>query len=195
MSKRASIIGLFLGSSLLAAGCSPTLVGDWKVTSDVTAAGFAAAYGAGYVCAHTGGRSPRKVPFRPDYDNVVDTVRRHVVALAERAEAAGVPRGGILIDGTGYGKNTADHLLLLRHVREFVKTEWPVLMALSNKTFVGESLAGLATTGLVGLFGENPLVIVGDGFAPIAQGVALVALVAFAWYAYRWTRVEAEKVA
>jgi len=41
MSKRASILGLFLGSTLLAAGCSPTLVGDWKVTSDVTAAGFA----------------------------------------------------------------------------------------------------------------------------------------------------------
>jgi dihydropteroate synthase len=117
------------------------LFNDAWAAADPKLLDVAAAYGAGYVCAHTGGRSPRKVPFRPDYDNVVDTVRRHVVALAERAEAAGVPRGGILIDGTGYGKNTADHLLLLRHVREFVKTEWPVLMALSNKTFVGESLA------------------------------------------------------
>jgi hypothetical protein len=75
---------------------------------------------------------------------------------------------------------------------EFMKRSGVLL---ATGLIVGESLAGLATTGLVGLFGENPLVIVGDGFAPIAQGVALVALVAFAWYAYRWTRVEAEKVA
>jgi hypothetical protein len=65
---------------------------------------------------------------------------------------------------------------------------------LATGLIVGESLAGLATTGLVGIFGENPLVIVGDGFAPAAQAVALVALIAFAWYAYRWTRIEAEKV-
>lgn len=117
------------------------LLNDAWAAADPKLLEVAAAYGAGYVCTHTGGRAPREVPFRPEYDNVVDTVRSHVVALAERAEAAGVPRGGILIDGTGYGKNTADHLLLLRHVREFVNTGWPVLMALSNKTFVGESLA------------------------------------------------------
>jgi hypothetical protein len=66
---------------------------------------------------------------------------------------------------------------------------------LATGLIVGESLAGLATTGLVGIFGENPLVLVGDSFAPAAQAIALVALVGFAWYAYRWTRVEAEKVA
>jgi dihydropteroate synthase len=100
----------------------------------------AADHGAGYVCTHTGGRAPRAEPFRPDYPDVVAAVRTEVVRLAERAEAAGVPRGGILIDGTGYGKDTADHLSLLRNVREFSATGWPVLMALSNKTFVGESL-------------------------------------------------------
>jgi dihydropteroate synthase len=100
----------------------------------------AAEYGAGYVCAHTAGREPRAVPFRPDYDDVVATVLTETTRLAELAESKGVPRGGILIDGTGYGKNTGDHLLLLRHVRRFVETGWPVLMALSNKTFVGEGL-------------------------------------------------------
>ena len=51
-----------------------------------------------------------------------------------------MPREGILIDGTGFGKNTADHLKLLAAVPRFVDTGWPVLMALSNKTFVGETL-------------------------------------------------------
>lgn len=100
----------------------------------------AAEYGAGYVCTHTGGREPRAEPVRPDYDDVVSTVLDATVRLAELAEARGVPRAGILIDATGFGKNTADHLALLRAVPRFVATGWPVLMALSNKTFVGETL-------------------------------------------------------
>lgn len=99
----------------------------------------AAEYGAGYVCAHAG-RPPRAEPFRTDYDDVVTAVCAETTRLAELAEAKGVPRGGILIDATGFGKDTADHILLLRRTSEFVDTGWPVLMALSNKDFVGESL-------------------------------------------------------
>ena len=100
----------------------------------------AAEFGTGYVCTHTGGREPRAEPVRPAYADVVATVLDHTVRLAELAEARGVPREGILIDATGFGKNTADHLELLRAVPQFVATGWPVLMALSNKTFVGETL-------------------------------------------------------
>ncbi len=100
----------------------------------------AAEFGAGYVCTHTGGREPRAEPVRPDYADVVATVLDDTVRLAELAEARGVPRSGILVDATGFGKNTADHLALLRAVPRFVATGWPVLMALSNKTFVGETL-------------------------------------------------------
>jgi dihydropteroate synthase len=100
----------------------------------------AAEFGAGYVCTHTGGREPRAEPVRPDYDDVVAAVLDYTVELAELAEARGVPREGILIDATGFGKNTVDHLALLRAVPRFVATGWPVLMALSNKTFVGETL-------------------------------------------------------
>ena len=101
---------------------------------------IAAEFGAGYVCTHTGGREPRAEPVRPAYDDVVATVLDYTVQLAELAEARGVPREGILIDATGFGKNTVDHLELLRAVPQFVATGWPVLMALSNKTFVGETL-------------------------------------------------------
>jgi dihydropteroate synthase len=117
----------------------------------------AAGYGAGYVCTHTGGRSPRAEPFRPDYEDVTAAVRAGVTELAELAEAKGVPRGGILIDGTGYGKNTADHLELVRHVRSLVETGWPVLMALSNKTFVGVSLGVDLTGRLTGTLAATAL--------------------------------------
>lgn len=99
----------------------------------------AAEHGAGYVCAHAG-RPPRGEPFRPDYDDVVETVRAETTRLAELAESKGVAREGIMIDATGFGKDTRDHMRLVDHTSEFVETGWPVLMALSNKDFVGESL-------------------------------------------------------
>ena len=69
-----------------------------------------------------------------------------VTAAAEHAAAVGVARDSILIDPThDFGKNTYHSLSLLRHVKDLVKTGWPVLMALSNKDFVGETLGvGLA---------------------------------------------------
>jgi dihydropteroate synthase len=99
----------------------------------------AAEHKAGYVCTHAN-RDPRAEPVRSDYHDVIATVLDETTRLAELAESKSVPRGGILIDGTGYGKNTSDHLALVARVPEFVSTGWPVLMALSNKTFVRESL-------------------------------------------------------
>lgn len=109
----------------------------------------AAQYGAGYVCAHAG-RPPRGEPFRPDYDDVVATVRAETTRLAELAASKGVPAGGILIDATGFGKDTHDHMRLVRHTPDFVQTGWPVLMALSNKDFVAESLGVGLTDRLTG---------------------------------------------
>ncbi len=105
----------------------------------------AARFGAGLVCSHTGGALPRTRPFRVSYGTttrgVVDDVIRQVTAAAERAVAAGVARDRVLIDPThDFGKNTFHGLLLLRHVDDLVKTGWPVLMSLSNKDFVGETL-------------------------------------------------------
>ncbi len=60
-----------------------------------------------------------------------------------RAPAAelGVRRDGILIDPThDFGKNTWHSLELTRRLDELVGTGWPVLVALSNKDFIGESL-------------------------------------------------------
>jgi dihydropteroate synthase len=55
--------------------------------------------------------------------------------------AAGVARDKIVIDPThDFGKNTFHGLALLRHAEDLVNTGWPVLMALSNKDFIGETL-------------------------------------------------------
>ena len=55
--------------------------------------------------------------------------------------AAGVRRDGVLVDPAhDFGKNTRHSLEVTRRLDELVATGWPVLVSLSNKDFVGETL-------------------------------------------------------
>lgn len=101
----------------------------------------AAAHGAAIVCTHTGGATPRTRPYRVEYDDVVRSAIDDTVGYAERALAAGVARDSIVIDPAhDFGKNTFHSLELTRRLGEMVATGWPVLVSLSNKDFVGETL-------------------------------------------------------
>ncbi len=75
------------------------------------------------------------------YDDVVRDVIDTVVGLAERAMTAGVRADGIVIDPAhDFAKNTRHSLEVSRRLDELVATGWPVLVALSNKKFIGETL-------------------------------------------------------
>ena len=122
----------------------------------------AADAGAGLVCSHTGGAAPRTRPFRVSYGittrGVVDDVLHELNAAAQRAVGAGVARDRVLIDPThDFGKNTFHGLALLRHTTDLVNTGWPVLMALSNKDFVGETLDVELTERLEGTLAATAL--------------------------------------
>ncbi|MBG0817764.1 dihydropteroate synthase [Planomonospora sp. ID82291] len=111
---------------------------------DPALAGVAAAHGIGLVCAHAGRVAPRTRPHRIAYADVVADVIDYTVDLAERAVAAGVARESVLIDPAhDFGKNTYHSLEVGRRLDEMVATGWPVLVAVSNKDFVGETLGGL----------------------------------------------------
>jgi dihydropteroate synthase len=117
------------------------LINDTWSGADPDLAAAAAESGAGLVCSHTGGLAPRTDPHRMAYDDVVADVIRTTTALAERAVAAGVRRDGIVIDPThDFGKNTLHSLEVTRRVDELTATGWPVLVAMSNKDFLGETL-------------------------------------------------------
>ena len=108
---------------------------------DPRLAEVAARHGIGLVCAHAGGLRPRTRPHRIAYADVTADVISHVTALADRAVAAGVRRDGIMIDPAhDFGKNTWHSLELTRRLGELVATGWPVLVAVSNKDFIGETL-------------------------------------------------------
>jgi dihydropteroate synthase len=101
----------------------------------------AARHGAALVCTHTGGVTPRTRPFRVEYADVVASAIADTTAYAERAVAAGVdPRSVVIDPAHDFGKNTLHSLEVTRRLGEMTATGWPVLVSLSNKDFVGETL-------------------------------------------------------
>jgi dihydropteroate synthase len=108
---------------------------------DPKLAEVAAEFDVALVCTHAGGVQPRTRPHRIFYDDVMADVLSRTVGEAERAVSLGVDRNKILIDpGHDFGKNTWHSLEVTRRLPEMVATDWPVLVSLSNKDFVGETL-------------------------------------------------------
>jgi dihydropteroate synthase len=117
------------------------LLNDTWSGTDPALAEVAAATGAGLVCSHAGGLTPRTRPHRSAFPDVVADVVATVTGLAQRAVELGVRPDGVLIDPAhDFGKNTRHSLEITRRLPELVDTGWPVLVALSNKDFVGEAL-------------------------------------------------------
>jgi dihydropteroate synthase len=111
----------------------------------------AARHDAGLVCTHAGGAEPRTRPHRVTYDDVMADVLARTTAEAERAAELGVDRRSILIDpGHDFGKNTRHSLEVTRRLMEMVASGWPVLVSLSNKDFVGETLGQPVGERLIG---------------------------------------------
>ncbi|MEU8122854.1 dihydropteroate synthase [Spirillospora sp. NPDC049024] len=128
-----------VGEEVARAGAD--LLNDTWGGPDPRLAEVAAAHGIGLVCSHAGALAPRTRPHRIGYDDVVADVIGHVTAEAERAASLGVRRDAILIDPAhDFGKNTRQSLEITRRLGELSATGWPVLVAVSNKDFIGETL-------------------------------------------------------
>jgi dihydropteroate synthase len=117
------------------------LVNDAWGGHDPRLAEVAAEFGASLVCTHTGGLAPRTYTRRVRYPDLIGDVTRFLDALAERAIAVGVAPDRIVLDpGHDFNKNTWHSLELTRRLDELVRLGRPVLVAPSNKDFVGETL-------------------------------------------------------
>ncbi|MEV0262704.1 dihydropteroate synthase [Streptomyces sp. NPDC050617] len=128
-----------VGEAVCEAGAD--LLNDAWGGVDPALAEVAARHGAGLVCTHAGGAEPRTRPHRITYEDVMADILRVTLRLAERAVELGVRRDAIMIDpGHDFGKNTRHSLEATRRLGEMAETGWPVLVSLSNKDFVGETL-------------------------------------------------------
>ena len=122
----------------LAAGAD--VVNDPSGLRDPVMAEVAAESGAGLVVMHTGG-PPRTRPHRPAYADVVAEVRAFLADRAALAVGRGLEPDRLIVDpGHDFHKNTFHSLELTRRLGELTGLGHPVLVALSNKDFVGETL-------------------------------------------------------
>lgn len=117
------------------------IINDVTGLHDPDVLSVVAEHGAGYVAMHHGG-APRTRPFRPTYHpDVTTAVVEHCRALTARALDAGIDHRRILVDpGHDFQKTTYHSLELCRRLPELAALGYPVLVALSNKDFVGETL-------------------------------------------------------
>lgn len=161
-----------------AADAGADLLNDTWAGHDPAVAEVAAERGLGVVCSHTGGLPPRTDPVRVSYplpqdagpdvdprDGVLLDVLATLRASAERAVGLGVHPASVLVDPThDFGKNTWHSLHLVRRTAALTSLGHPVLVALSRKDFVGETLdlppedrleGTLAATSLAAWFGAR----------------------------------------
>ena len=76
------------------------------------------------------------------YKSVFDEVNDYLRSRAEYAKSCGIANEKIWLDpGIGFGKNTKDNFELMRRCGEILGGKFPVLMALSRKTCIGEVTA------------------------------------------------------
>jgi dihydropteroate synthase len=84
---------------------------------------------------------PRTAYPRPHYTDVVAEVSDFLQVQVELAMRRGVPVDRIIVDpGIDLNKNTLHSLELIRRLGEIASLGLPVLVAVSNKDFIGETL-------------------------------------------------------
>jgi dihydropteroate synthase len=123
---------------VLAAGAD--VVNDPSGLDDPELATVTAEHGGALVVMHTGG-PPRTRPHRSAYRDVVADVKHFLAERAALAVRLGVPAERIIVDpGHDFHKNTYHSLELTRRLGELTELGYPLLVALSNKDFIGETL-------------------------------------------------------
>lgn len=130
-----------VAAEVLAAGAN--LINDVSGLAEPALADVVVAHDdAALVVMHAGG-PPRSRPFRPSYlPDVTTAVINELVRLADEARRRGMPPERIVVDpGHDFRKTTAHSLELTRRLPEIAALGYPVLVALSNKDFLGEVLA------------------------------------------------------
>ena len=107
---------------------------------DPAMAGVVARSGAAVVLMHMKG-TPLTMQDAPAYDDIVGEIAAFLDDRIRVAEAAGIPRGRVVVDpGIGFGKSFAHNLELLRRQAVFHALGRPLLVGFSRKAFLGRIL-------------------------------------------------------
>ncbi len=124
-----------VAAACLAAGAS--IINDVSGFRDPAMVKVAAASSCGVVIMHMAGE-PQTMQDAPEYVDVVAEVRDYLRHQAAMLEAAGLAHDRICVDpGPGFGKTARQTLELVRNYQEFARLGYPVMVAISRKSFLG----------------------------------------------------------
>jgi dihydropteroate synthase len=119
-----------------AAEAGAGMLNDVRAFSEAGALEAAAATRCAVCVMHMQG-DPTTMQLAPHYNDVVSEVAEFLEARVQACREAGVAADRMVIDpGFGFGKTLEHNLELLRHLRN-LGSEWPIMVGLSRKSFVG----------------------------------------------------------
>ena len=108
------------------------------LSDDPEMAALCAEKGAAVVLMHKKGL-PLTMQENHGYENLAAEIKAFFKAAAERALAAGIGAEKIILDpGIGFGKALEDNIRIIRLLAEICGNDYPVLVGLSRKSFIGE---------------------------------------------------------
>ncbi len=85
------------------------------------------------------------------YGDVVDEVLSFLIEKAHLAETLGIPSQRIILDpGIGFQKSVEDSVTLLRELKKFTSTLYPILLGASRKSVIWKSLQTTPDKALAG---------------------------------------------
>ncbi|MCC6259719.1 MAG: dihydropteroate synthase, partial [Anaerolineales bacterium] len=121
----------------------------WGLRADAQLAQVAAQYQALVILMHNRS-NPASVEVREklggtylgaEYTNLIEDVKRELLASVALAKNAGVADALIVLDpGIGFGKKREDNLRLINHLHEIRALGYPILLGASRKSFIGYTL-------------------------------------------------------
>ena len=121
----------------------------WALRADPELASVAAAFRVPVILMHNRS-NPASVEVRaqlgnayigPEYDNLIEDVKRELLFSVELAVKAGVEESHIILDpGIGFGKRREHNLELINRLDEIRALGYPVLLGPSRKSFIGFTL-------------------------------------------------------
>ena len=154
--------------------CGADIINDISaMTADDAMSDVVAKTKAPIILMHRKGTS-KDMQQQCEYKNVVQEVTEYLLAQAAILREKQIGKDKVILDpGIGFAKNDEQNLRLMQNLNALTVQPYPVLMAASRKTTVGNVLGreAAAFNGAVGTDAGNPICLAlaeeGNGFIPL----------------------------
>jgi dihydropteroate synthase len=105
--------------------------------------------------------TPKTMQQKPSYKNTISEILRELQPSIAAAVGAGISPEMIIIDpGIGFGKRMQDNLRIIKELASLKSLNFPILVGLSRKGFIGEILDRPVEKRLIGTVTANTLAVI-----------------------------------